>query len=384
MKKTITILLLVFTVSFLFFMPKHLEAQTLREMKTELAEREANKASILAKRREAQAKVNKYSSDIGAATSGIEQAQNDIEEARAEIAKLEVEIKEKGEEIEQLLQFLQISDGESAYLEYIFGAKSFSDFIYRTTVVEQLSSYNDQLIDEMYDMIEQNKKLQIQLTEKIKTLESQIKVLQSKLKSLNLSIEDLDEDQEDVDAEIKAVKAEIEYYEDFGCELDEEISSCIDVPYAKGFTKPTTFGYISSNFGYRYVLGRTSFHSGIDIALSEGNNVYASAAGYVSKKVIKSSCGGNKLYIQHNIDGVKYTTVYMHLSSFNVNVGDIVNLNTIIAKSGGRKGTYDACTTGAHLHFGILKGWTTSSSNAKNPRDFVNFPNKGSRFYTRW
>lgn len=384
MKKIVITLLLLFTISFLFFVPKHLEAQTLREMKTELAEREANKASILAARKEAQNKVNKYSSEIGAASDGIEKAQSDIEAARAKIAELQVEIKEKGEEIEQLLQFLQISDGESSYLEYIFGAKSFSDFIYRTTVVEQLSSYNDQLIDEMYDMIEQNKKLQVELTEKIKSLESQIKVLQSKLKSLNLSISDLDEDQEDIDAEIKAAKAEIDYYEDFGCELDEEISSCIDVPYAKGFTKPANAGYISSNFGYRYVLGKTSFHSGIDIAMSEGNNVYASAAGYVSKEVIKSSCGGNKIYIQHNIDGVKYTTVYMHLLSFNVKVGDIVNINTIIAKSGGRKGTYDACTTGAHLHFGILKGWTTSSSNARNPRDFINFPNKGSRFYTRW
>lgn len=384
MKKILIILLCLFSISFLFCIPQTVEAKTLREMKEDLAETKANKSQIEASRREAQAKVDKYNSEITAASEGIEQAEADIDAARKKIAELEIEIKEKGKEIEDLLRFLQISDGENAYLEYIFGAKNFTDFIYRTTVVEQLSSYNDELIDQMYKMIEENKKLQIQLTEKIKTLEGQIKVFQSKLRSLNLSIEDLDEDKKDLDAEIRATEAEIEYYEQFGCELDEEISSCIDVPYAAGFTRPMASGTISSNFGYRVVFGRTSFHSGLDIAISEGHNVYASAAGYVSKKVIKSSCGGNMIYIQHNIDGVKYTSVYMHLQSFNVNVGDIVNINTVIAKSGGRGGTYDTCTTGAHLHFGILKGWTSSSSNAQNPRNYVNFPAKGSSFFSRW
>lgn len=385
MKRIFKLLLCIFSISFLFYMPSNLEAKTLREMKDELATTKANKSAIEAARKEAQNKINRFNSDISAATQGIEKCEDDIEASRKKIAELEVEIVEKNKEIENLLRFLQISGGENAYLEYIFGATSFADFIYRTTVIEQLSNYNDNLIKEMDQMIEDNKNLQVELADKIKNLEGQIVIFESKLKSLNLSIEDLDEDQKDLAAEIKATEAEISYYEEFGCKLDEEISDCIDVPYAVGFTRPTIRGYISSNFGYRYVFGRTSYHSGIDIALSEGNNVYASAAGYVSKKVVRATCGGNIIYVQHNIKGVKYTTAYMHLLSFNVSVGDIVTLNTVIGKSGGSSTrSYDSCTTGAHLHFGILKGWTTSSSKAMNPRDYVNFPAKYSSYYSRW
>ncbi len=384
MKKIVKVLLFVFSISLLFYMPDKIEAKTLRELKDELVETKANKASVEARRREVQIKVNKYNTEINAASEGIRKCEDDIIASREKIAELEVEIVEKGKEIEDLLRFLQIADGENAYLEYIFGATSFSDLIYRTTVVEELSNHNEALIDEMYEMIEENKRLQEELAEKIKTLESQIKIFQAKLRELNLTIDDLDDEKADLNAEIKAAEDEIKYYEDFGCKLDEDISECIDVPYAKGFTRPTTFGYMSSNFGWRTIDGVVGYHYGIDIALAEGNNVYASAAGYVSRIVVKSGCGGNMIYIQHNIGGVKYTTVYMHLLSFNVKYGDIVSLSTVIGKSGGRKGTYDTCTKGPHLHFGILKGWTSLRSNAVDPRTLVNFPPKYSRFYSRW
>lgn len=385
--KKITKTLFVLFFSLLLCIPfNNLEAKTLREMKEELASTKANLANIEAKRKEAQNKINSSQTEMNKAAAEIEQFEAEINAAREKIYELEIEIEEKKVEIADLLRFFQISNGENAYLEYIFGAKDFADLIYRSTIVEQLTDYNDKLIEEMNTMIEENKRLQIELEEKIKVNEIAIANFKEQLKTLNLTLDDLDEHQKDYNAEIKATEAEIEYYENFGCNLDEEISACIDVPYANGFTRPTTYGYISSNYGYRYIWGKTSFHNGIDIALSEGNNVYASAAGYVAKKVYKASCGGNMVYIQHNIDGVKYTTVYMHLQSFNVNVGDIVTINTIIAKSGGGATTmtYDSCTTGAHLHFGVLKGWTTSSSYSTDPRNYINFPAKYSSYNSRW
>ena len=46
------------------------------------------------------------------------------------------------------MKFVQISNGETNYLEYIFGATDFTDFIYRVSVAEQLGEYNDRLIKE--------------------------------------------------------------------------------------------------------------------------------------------------------------------------------------------------------------------------------------------
>ena len=97
--------------------------------------------------------------------------------------------------------------------------------------------------------------------------------------------------------------------------------------------------------------------------------------------VRKSSCGGNMVYIQHTIKGVKYRTVYMHLHSINVKVGDIVTITSVIGTVGGGE-SYDNCSTGAHLHFGIMKGW--SGYTYYNPRNYVKFPKLGVRFNTRF
>ena len=45
---------------------------------------------------------------------------------------------------------------DNVYLEYVFNAKSFADFIYRSSVVEQLTKHNDELIDEMSALIDEN------------------------------------------------------------------------------------------------------------------------------------------------------------------------------------------------------------------------------------
>lgn len=390
MKKVVVIILCLLGAFAFFSIPSNVEAKTLRELKEELATAQANKAANAAKMKEAQAKVKQYQNEINASLKEIEKSQDEIEEARIKIQELEAEIKEKQKEIDELLRFLQVSNGENAYLEYIFGANSFTDFIYRTAVVEQLSEYNDQLIDEMYKLIEQNKQLQKDLEAKIKELERKIEQLKKDLAKVNLSLDDLYGNERDLNAEIKAFEVEVKFYEDFGCKLDQEIADCLNVPYANGFVRPTDYGYISSNYGWRSLnLSGSNFHSGIDIALPEGNKVYPSAPGYVAKKVIKSSCGGNMLYINHSVGGKKYTTVYMHLKSFNVNVGDTVFLTTVIAYSGGSstsvaRGGYDRCTTGAHLHFGMFNGWTSSKAYLFDPRTKVNFPGLYQRYYSRW
>lgn len=389
MKKIFKIFLCVLSLSFLFYVPS-VEAKTLQDLKNELATTRANQAAIEAQRKAAKAKVQEYNNEIVSAGANIDKAEADIQASREKIDELEIEIDEKNEQIKELLRFLQVSGGDNEYLEYMFGASDFTDFIYRSAVVEQMSEYNDQLIDEMYDMIEENKKLQKELEVKIVDLKEEIKVFQSKLSSLNLTLYDLDDEQQDVADEIKIAQAEIEYYERNGCELHEDISDCVDIPYSNGFTRPTNSGYMSSNYGYRSIWGGTSFHRGVDIATPEWTKVYASAPGqvYVVSKVPsgRTRCGGNMLYIKHNVDGKKFTTVYMHLIGFNVSEDEFVTANTVVGYSGGGAGTssWETCSTGAHLHFGIYQGWTTSKYNSVDPRDYINFPAKYSRYYTRW
>ena len=91
----------------------------------------------------------------------IEKVNANIEKLEQEIAELEEEIKIKDKEIKKLMEFVQVSNGENTYMEYIFGASDFTDFIYRVSVAEQLSSYNDDLIKQYNEALEESEKQKI-------------------------------------------------------------------------------------------------------------------------------------------------------------------------------------------------------------------------------
>ncbi|MFJ7737944.1 peptidoglycan DD-metalloendopeptidase family protein [Lysinibacillus sp. NPDC097287] len=108
------------------------------------------------------------------------------------------------------------------------------------------------------------------------------------------------------------------------------------------FTWPTVGGYISSNMGKRW----GGQHRGIDIARPSNYNILAADNGVVVATGFSGSYG-NRIMINHN-NG--YTTLYGHLSSINVEVGQVVEKGSVI----GIMGT-TGNSTGIHLHFEIEK-----------------------------
>ena len=72
-----------------------------------------------------------------------------------------------------------------------------------------------------------------------------------------------------------------------------------------------------------------------------------------------------------------YTTVYMHLLTISVSEGQTVTPQTKIGGvGGGSTRSYDSCTGGTHLHFGIAYGHNAYGFNnySFNPRNIYNFP----------
>ena len=368
-------------------------AKTLKEAKDELNRDIANRNALIQKQKDVQNRIKNAEGDITNLEDEIEKYEQEIEETLAEIDRLNEEIEAKQIEIDNLLNFLEVADGDNVYLEYIFKSKSFTDFIYRSAVVEQLTKYNDDLIDQMYNLIEENKKQQEELNVKIDNNEKSIEKLENKLKTYNVSLKDLETAHTNIDDTIADRKRTVEYYEklykQYNCKETVELDTCLTVESASGFIRPTKKGSISSEWGYRRcpIHGR-ELHSGIDVALGMNNPVYAAASGVVVGITKRSSCGGNIVTIRHNIKGTIYRTRYMHLASINVSMGQKVTVVTEIGKSGGggytlrRNGGWDSCSTGAHLHFMILKGSTGSTT--INPRKMVKFPAKGKSFSARW
>jgi murein DD-endopeptidase MepM/ murein hydrolase activator NlpD len=100
-------------------------------------------------------------------------------------------------------------------------------------------------------------------------------------------------------------------------------------------------GTITTEFGGRNVY--TAFHTGIDIAASEGDPVHPFAEGVV----IQAGWGligyGQSIIIDH---GGGLTTVYAHLSKVLVSLGQRIEVDQVIGLVG-----HSGWTTGPHLHF---------------------------------
>ncbi len=121
---------------------------------------------------------------------------------------------------------------------------------------------------------------------------------------------------------------------------------------------------ITSEWGYRAYDGGSGYHYGIDISVGGGHNVYAVADGIVEEATFHKDAG-YYVRIKHfgmtNGNGECYQTRYLHLQSYSVSKGDVVEQGQIIGKSGntGIAGTY-------HLHFEVINGANTKE-NSINP-----------------
>ena len=240
--------------------------------------------------------------------------------------------------------------------------------------------------------------MQKDLNKREKELNTKINDLETAIQSLGNKLSSFIAEAVDADDDIKSTQQLIKYYESMGCGENEDFDTCVRVRAAAKLIKPLNKGAISSPFGYRThpVTGQPNkLHTGIDIAgNSEGTNVYASGNGMVGKIINKASCGGNQVYIYHTVNGVKYTTGYMHLLSIKVKLGQTVTQDTVIGTVGGGRGTssYEQCSTGAHLHFMIAKGWYGSTyvsyssfvSNLLDPTTVIKFPPRWTYFYSRY
>lgn len=395
-------LTIVLLISCLYVPVDNISAKTLGDLKRELQQQIKEYEQTQKDKQLTENQINDIKKNVNNIYNTIEENQNTIVKLGEEINELEANIIKKEEEIKEIIKFYQLSSGESTYLEYIFGAADFTDFIYRLAISEQLTSYNKNLIAQQNEMIENNKKNQQKLKDSEAELLKKQEDLNKQLDSLGNKLSEIVDIKVDIEEEIKMQQEAINLYEkQYKCKDSDEISVCTanQLPADTSFWRPLMAGHRTSEYGYRtYKLnGKTvsDFHTGIDLTISPNSNVpiYAAAAGKVVAVVNKSSCGGNKIFIHHNIKGKTYTTAYNHLRKILVSVGDVVTKDTQIAIMGGNPSieTWDKCSTGTHLHFSIATGlylkdyssWNTFVSRTINPRNIVNFPSGGGYFYNR-
>ena len=392
-------LIIVLIIS-LLLLPIRTNAQSIASLQKELeaAQKKLNETNV-------QKAINKQSIDetngkISEIQGNIKKAENTIEQKTEESKQLEEDIKTKNKEIEDLMRYYQISTSGSAMLEYIMGAKSITDLVYRLSITEQISKYNKKQIAEMNDMIAKNEQIKKELEDKKEELANSKTELNTQLTVLNEKQRKLAEEGLSESEAIKEMQKQIDYYKKIGCKTSETISACYSRIYSKSgssgylppgttFFRPTASGRMSSGYGGRSLRGSYNYHAAVDISTPVGTTVYSVAPGLVTKTIKSNSGGGNQIIIQHNINGNYYTSYYCHLSVISVTAGTVVTKDTVIGKSGNTGNS-----TGPHLHLGLAHGrWYVDYyqyygnngfvSHSFDPRSVITFPAIGSSYSNR-
>ena len=386
MNKKISSIILIALLT-VFVIPINTNAKTLSDLRTEVEEFTADLDSKNNQIAANDAEVKKIQENIANIESQISEIESETEELQQEIDESNIKIEEKSEQSKSLFQYLQVSEGENAYLEYIFGATDVTDMVYRMAIVEQLTEYNDQIMDELSQLVEENEQRKTELDQKNEELEKLTSDLEAEQAKINAETASIKDAMPSVQEQKEEAEKQIKYYESIGCGENEDINSCQFayeqshtnsssgggyVPSAAGFYRPMVSGYVTQNW-------MNAGHLGIDLSNTNKTiEIYPIATGVVFAKYY-DVYGALVLKIRHNVNGQYIYSTYAHLSAWYVNVGQTVTPDTVIGRMGNTGYSF-----GAHLHLelttcdwhagGGCSSYTEYTQSTINPRNYIGFP----------
>ena len=313
------------------------------------------------------------------AAAKLEDLNNSVEILNADITKLEEEIATTQAELivaesvkekqyytmKKRIQYMY-EKGNKNYIELLFTAGSFSDFLNTAEFVNKISKYDREMLNSYMDTVKD-------IEEKEAKLLSQEEELNKKHEALTVQLEEVENEMEQKQdainmytADINNKEAAIKEYEAYIAEqkavvealeaailaekkrLAEENKSAITYDGGQFAWPAPNYTRISDEYGERIhpILGTKQFHNGLDMAAPGGSPILAAYDGEVVAADYSATMG-NYVMINHG-DGL--ITIYMHASALEVSKGQVVVRGEEIAKVGttGR-------STGNHLHFSVRK-----------------------------
>lgn len=310
--------------------------------------------------------------DIAELEETISEYESDLQELNTKIKKLESQIATKGQEIEKLKkEFAEMEqlltdrlvaiyeEGQVNFLDVLLSAESIWDYISMPTRIQELTEADSAQMDKVEKQRMEVEKAQKQLEEQNTELKDAKKTAETKQKQLIVVKADKEAKAANLTKEQKKLQEQIKKYNNEIKKMEEEIaraaqnnanggyvgnfSGTLSWPISKN---SRNYNYITSYFGNRDVpvAGATANHGAIDIGVFSGTPVYACGDGYV---MVSSSNGARGIYVMIKHADNLYT-LYQHLSSSSVRVGQTVKRGQLIAHSGNT-----GISSGPHLHLEV-------------------------------
>lgn len=344
-------------------------------------------------------KIDENNATIKSLNNQISEMSEEVNKLQQQIVDANDEIALKKEQIQNVIKYLQMSQGENLYFEYAFGAETITDFVYRVSVVEQIAEHNNTMIKELQELITKNENKKVELGNKQEDYKNKMTELDNEITKLNNSITKLGESVPSLEQQVKSKQETVNTYKSLGCSKREQVigRDCAVFAGNGTFSRPMKTGYVTSWVGYRW----GSLHRGLDMGSSLGRNtpIYSIGYGRITS-VYRDSYGANCVIIQYRLaNGQYYSALYAHLSRYASGLypgmpSKDVTPDTVIGYMGDTGEAY-----GVHLHLEVWPCRLYGDSNCSNWNKYVNFVqqqyNKGfhgaenvisfpNRTYTTW
>ena len=296
-----------------------------------------------------------------------------IEENENKLAETEADYKLKHGILEKRVRDIYIN-GQISYIDVLFGAKDFSDFLTRMDLLKRVIMQDSELVNivlkyqneikEVGKQLEADRRIQAELAEKAETAK------EIKLQKVARQQELIDRMQNDKAVydrqydEMMAASKQVEQMiqeSKYRAAAEEEArrrrasqsssgggSSQGYVARGSGAMIWPVSGPITSPFGWRThpIFGTKRFHSGLDIAADYGTPIRAADSGVVTHSGWIGGYG-NTVMIDH---GGGIVTLYGHNQSLAVSVGQSVSQGQVVAYCGSTGNS-----TGPHCHFEVRR-----------------------------
>lgn len=294
----------------------------------------------------------------------IADAQERLEDSNQRLKELNRQYKERIRAMEE--------EGEITYWQVIFESSSFTDFLDRMNIVDEIAAADTQrlldlqvasanveenqriLTEEMLDL--QDTREQLSESEEIlkeKRTESDdiLRDLIAKQSEFQVLLDESEALQNELMNEIAQKQKELQAAQ-YKEELVKMALKGQNPPSNATWIEPVSGYTISSPFGNRKspTAGASTYHRGVDMACPSGTPIYATRAGTVT--VASYQAGGAGYYVSIN-HGDGFASIYMHMTRYVVSKGQSVTQGQLIGYVGST-----GISTGPHLHFGVSYGGT--------------------------
>ena len=333
-------------------------AQEKKELNDQLDALEGEINSALSRKLVVEQEINVVSAQIATTEALIAGYDEQIAQEEVNLAEAQEREVQYFEEFCQRVRAME-EQGTVSYWQILFNAADFTDLLDRAMMISEVVAYDNAVMDALEqaridvenakaalesaraEQVDAKAALDAQKAEldaKKATINALLAELQAKQDQYESSLDKLDSKMAALDDEIAAKQAE----------YDRQIAAGqIQFDPGTGYLWPLDGCYtLTSLFGNRIhpITGLPNNHLGTDIRANYGTPIKSAKGGVVITSTYNSSYG-NYVVVNH---GSGITTLYAHMSSRAVSVGQIVSQGDVLGYVGST-----GSSTGNHLHYEI-------------------------------